>query len=377
MPEPIYTPSGIIDIYNNSVNIPQERNVISVKGIYYRGTDQLYANQFYDSLTDEMGGTKITIKTSQLQRNKLANGKLATVLGVLNRKIRTDSTIAVSINVTDILVVEEKKITDEERKRADIQLKKINIGYKIPEQIIKQKLYKGEKANVALIFASGTIVQPEFENALTYASEFISFSRNNIAFSNSTNVVNFIHDLDLKFDVIALIRGGGMDSGLDFFDSTEFNSGILQIKSCLISAIGHNPEKFFFKNIADKVIDTPTALGFFFKNLVDDVKSEINNSKAILTEQVKQQFQNQIKTINEQNEKLNSQIKLNTENTNKLIEQINKTSTELNATNIKLNTANSLNSNLQREISNNKSSKTFFVILVIILSLVSIFLLFK
>ena len=76
-------------------------------------------------------------------------------------------------------------------------------------------------------------------------------------------------------------------------------------------------------------------------------------------------------------EKLNSQIKLNTENTNKLIEQINKTSTELNATNIKLNTANSLNSNLLMEISNNKSSKTFFIILVILLSLVSIFLLFK
>jgi len=388
MPDPIYTPSGIIDIYNNSVQIPQERSVITIKGIYYRGTDQLYANQFYDSLTDEMGGTKITIKTNQLQRNKLVNGKLATVLGVLNRKIRPErSVIAVSINVQDILLVEEKKITDEERKRADIQLKKIDIGYRVPELIIKQKLYKNEKPKVALVFASGTIVQPEFTNALAYASEFIDFTKEYIAFSNAADVLNLLRVLAAEYEIIAIIRGGG--AGQDLFDSLDFNSGILDINSCVISAIGHKAEVFFFKNIADKVVDTPTALGFFFKNLVDEVKSEISNSKAILTEQVKLQFGNQIKTITEQNEKLNAQIKLqfeqneklNTqvklhlESSQKLTEQANKYSKELIETNKILNNQTVLLKDLQSKNDTIRRTKNTLLLFLILVSVIAFLLL--
>lgn len=368
MPEPIFTPSGIIDIYNNSIHIPQESSVITVKGVYNRGTDTLYANQYYDSLIDEMGIAKITIKTNQIQRNKLVNGKLATILGVLNRRIRNDSTIAVSINVTDILIIEDKKITEVEKKLAEIQQKKISIGYKVPEQIIKQKLYKNQKPNVALVFASGTIVQPEFTNALSYASDFINFSKRDISFSNANNVLNLFRLLSSDFEIIAIIRGGG--AGQDLFDDINFNNGILGINSCFISAIGHNPEKFFFKNIADKVIDTPTALGSFFRNLVDEYKSEIANSKAVLTEQVKLQFQNQIKTITEQNERLNTQIKQHLANNQKLVDQANKSSNELINANKQIGVKDLQIKQLQDENNKKKSNSFLYVIIVILIGII-------
>ena len=308
MPETIYTPSGIIDILNNTVRIPQELDIIHIKGTYEKNTDRLYAGQFYDSLVDETGGSKLAIKVTQLQRNLLSNGDLATVVGVLNRKIRNDSTIAVSLNVTDVIVVEEQTITTDDRKRAEIQLRKLEIGYKVPELIIKQKLYREERPEIALVFAEGTIVEAEFENALAYAGEFIDFKRRRIAFGNTNSVINSLRAIASENEIIALIRGGGITTGIDFFNSTDFNEAILNINACFISAIGHRDEDFFFKNIADKVIDTPTALGYYFRDIVNEVRSEITNSQALLTAQVQRQFQSQINTLSQQVTTLNSQL---------------------------------------------------------------------
>lgn len=366
MPEVIYTPSGIIDILNNSVRIPQELDVIYIKGTYEKNTDRLYAGQFYDVLVDETGGSKLTIKVTQLQRNSLSNGDLATVVGVLNRKIRNDSTIAVSLNVTDIIVIEEQTITTDDRRRAEIQLNKLEVGYKVPELIIKQKLYREERPQIALVFAEGTIVEAEFENALAYAGEFIDFTRRRVAFGNSSSVIGSLRTIASENDIIALIRGGGINTGLDFFNSIDFNAGLLDIDSCFISAIGHRDEDFFFKNIADKVVDTPTALGYFFRDIVNEVRAEITNSQALLTTQVQRQFQNQINTlsqqvttlngqlgtINQQNTALTTQVQSLVTNNQTLRDQSNRMSTELLQANNNLAPLKNQIKELNKDLSN-------------------------
>ncbi len=91
----VYTPSAIIDVFNNTFNLDCEKRVITVAGIYKKGTDSLYAGQFYDQLHDEHNaGQRITLKVTAIQRVDLQENILETVSGVLNRKIRQDSTIA-------------------------------------------------------------------------------------------------------------------------------------------------------------------------------------------------------------------------------------------------------------------------------------------
>jgi hypothetical protein len=366
--ESILSPSAIIDIYNNSISSPYEHQSIKVKGLYKLGSNTTYGGMFYDALVEESNEIKITLKTNQIHRNKLYNNKLATIEGVLNRRIRNDSTIAISINVTNVLIVEEKLITEDELKRSKIVLSKVEKGFNDPDKILKTKIYKNSRPKVALVFAEGTIVENEFNNALAFAIDYIDFNRTYKPFSNVENLVSHLLILSKSNDVIALIRGGGL--GKDIFDSNLFNEKILAVNIPIISAIGHHDEMFLFKKVADKVIDTPTALGSYFKNICEEYISEIAQSKSVLASQIETQYKSQI-TLLQNN--LNS-FKLNSENTLKNYELLERkykqTENELilvKQNQVDMNEINRLNDQIA-------SMKKLIIVIVIIFLIIIFFM---
>ena len=69
------------------------------------------------------------------------------------------------------------------------------------------------------------------------------------------------------------------------------------MQTATISAIGHADERLTFKEVVDKEVATPTSLGQYFSELCERVASEKAKSKAVLVEQVRKQFAEQITSL--------------------------------------------------------------------------------
>ena len=78
-------------------------------------------------------------------------------------------------------------------------------------------------------------------------------------------------------------------------------TAIVELKTPIICAIGHVEEKLFIKQIVDKVAPTPNGLGQYFSEMVENVNEKKTHSRAVLTEQIKKQFKEQIEAGQKQN----------------------------------------------------------------------------
>lgn len=134
----------------------------------------------------------------------------------------------------------------------------------------------------------------------------------------------------MNYDVIAIIRGGG--AGLEALDEVELLETLVNLNTAWMYGAGHEGEKLFILNIADKAIAIPHALETYFRDITDGVVQKRNNSRAALVKQVEGQFKKQLEESNKKNKELLSQIekmtkqqqeqtKANKENIEKLTEQ--------------------------------------------------------
>lgn len=106
--------------------------------------------------------------------------------------------------------------------------------------------------------------------------------------------------------MIAIVRGGG--GGIEKLDELIVLETIINMKTPIISAIGHVEEKLFIKQIVDKEAPTPNGLGQYFSDMVETVNEKKNRSRAVLTEQIKKQFQEQLMTGQKQNKELQEKL---------------------------------------------------------------------
>lgn len=131
--------------------------------------------------------------------------------------------------------------------------------------------------------------------------------------------------LDLRgFDVIALVRGGGVQ--VEAADDLNVLETVVNLKTPIIAAIGHVEEKLFIKQVVDKEASTPNGLGQYFSEMVESVSEKKTKFHAVLTEKIKKQFKEQIEAGQKQNkelqEKLTKLTKTQEEATKKYNEQV-------------------------------------------------------
>ena len=92
-----------------------------------------------------------------------------------------------------------------------------------------------------------------------------------------------------------MVRGGGI--GIERLDNLEVLETISHLVTPVISAVGHPEERLCFKEIADKEVATPTALGQYLSDMVERVASMKAKSKALLVQQVSKQYADQIANL--------------------------------------------------------------------------------
>lgn len=347
VPQTVYKPSEIIGIFN-SILAKQSVNaqVVYLRGVYLANPKQGNWSYCYDTLRDEDSQEELTLQITHQQRENLKNGNLVSVGGVLNRSISSKGYIQIILKVSRIEIVKEQAIDEAEIKRMELRQKKATVGFKNVDSILEGLLFTDNRPKVALVFAATSITLSDFEAGINAAKSAIDFEEYRANFSNVPELIGLLHKIDGSgFDVIAIIRGGG--GGIEKLDDLSVLEAIVGLKTPIIAAIGHVEEKLFIKQLVDKAAPTPNGLGQYFSEMVESVSEKKSKSRAVLTELIRKQFQEQIVSGQKQNKELQEKLKVLTENqakATKAQEEANKKHQE------QVEAANKQNKQLQEQI---------------------------
>ena len=303
-----YTPVELVGIYRSFLERGKSNGVVWLRGIYIQRPNQ--NNQwtaYYDELRDVDSNTTVTLKINRNDRAKLKSNSLVQIGGLIELNPFTNGTIQIVVNVTRYEVVKDQFVTEQDIKRSEIRIAKSKRGFKNVDAVIEDRLFRGERPKIALVFASTSITMQDFNAGVNAAAVKIDFTELRQSFGNGNALASFLANIDTSsFDVIALIRGGG--SGIESLDDIMVLETIANMNTPVICAIGHVGEELFLKSIADKVAPTPNGLGQYFSEMVERVAEKRNNSRAALVEEVKKQFQKQIEESNKKNQELLKQV---------------------------------------------------------------------
>ena len=315
LPATVYKPSELLGIFTSYLSQTDvNRKVIYLRGIYLKNPkhDPRW-NSRYDTLRDEDTQTEITLQIPQRLCDNLKDGNLVQVGGVLGRRAQNNCHIQLMLVVSRIDVVQEQAIDEAEIKRMELRQKKASVGFKNVDGVLEQLLYTDQRPQVALVFAQTSITMSDFEAGINAAKSAIDFTERRVNFSNSQELVRTLQALDeFDFSVIALVRGGG--GGIEKLDELDVLESIVSLRTPIIAAIGHVEEKLFIKQLVDKCAPTPNGLGQYFSELVETVSEKKTKSRAVLTEQIKKQFKDQLEAGKKQNEELQKKLAVLTKN---------------------------------------------------------------
>ena len=329
-PANLYKPSEIIGILRNHLGTNQvNQKVVCLRGIYFKGT---YVNQYYhtatDRLVDESTSDELSLSMPLNMRDDLENGNVLTVHGILDRSITNKGLIQIVLKVTEVEKIKELHMSEDEIKRAELRRIKSEKGFKNIDSLLESLLFQDKRPQVALVYAETSITNEDFEKGVQAARTHIDFTEYRESFAKTKAFCQKLKQLDsMNYDIIAIVRGGG--AGLDALDEIELLETLVNMNTAWMYGAGHEGEKLFILNIADKAIAIPHALGTYFRDITDGVIQKRNNSRAALVKEVEGQFKKQIEDSNKKNQELTKQLeslqkqnKEQTEASNKKIEAL-------------------------------------------------------
>lgn len=309
LPATIYKPSELLGMFTAYLSRQDVNSqVIYLRGIYLKNAkhDPRWSYR-YDVLRDEDTQTEITLQMTQKQSENLKDGNLVTVGGILGRRVQNNSHIQLMLVVSRIEIVQEQAVDEDELKRIELRRKKVASGYKNVDGLLEQKLFTDNRPKVALVFATTTITMADFNAGINAAKSAIDFFEYRVNFSSPNDFVTLLKQIDPQgYDVIALVRGGG--AKVEAADDLGVLETVINLKTPIIAAVGHVEEKLFIKQIVDKEAPTPNGLGQYFSDMVESVSEKKTKSRAVLTEKIKKQFQEQLEAGKKQNKELQEKL---------------------------------------------------------------------
>lgn len=320
VPQTVYKPFEIIGIFN-SILAKQSVNaqVVYLRGVYLANPKQGNWSYCYDTLRDEDSQEELTLQITHQQRENLKNGNLVSVGGVLNRSVSNKGYIQITLKVSRIEIVKEQAIDEAEIKRMELRQKKASIGFKNVDSILEGLLFADNHPKVALIFATTSITLSDFQAGINAAKAAVDFEEHRANFSNASELIGLLQRIDnAGYDIIAIIRGGG--GGIEKLDDLAVLEAVVNLTTPIIGAIGHVEEKLFIKQLVDKAAPTPNGLGQYFSEMVETVNEKKTRSRAVLTEQIRKQFRDQLEAGQKQNKELQEKLKTLTETQKKAAE---------------------------------------------------------
>lgn len=308
----IYSPTSVLGIFNNALRLPVTISIIYLKGRYSYGAGKAYSNYYYDQLYSESDSTSIGVKISGLLRSKIVNNDIYTLRGFIEKRVK-NSSIELVFVVDDVVSQEEKTISEEDLKRYDLIQKKLDKGSQDLETFIRDKILKGEKVKIANVYGHNAIVQKDFSEGLDVSFQDFEITELNCNITSPTSIADKLDELtNSDFDIIALVRGGGDKQSFEAFNDIKLAEKFLNLSPITITAIGHTIDETLLDKLADKRFHLPHDYGAGLNAIINKLKEEKSNSRALLIEEVKKdvtkQFVEQVTTLTSQLKKKNEEF---------------------------------------------------------------------
>ena len=328
-PANLFRPSEIIGILRNHLATGQvNQRVVCLRGIYFKGS---YVNQYFhtatDRLVDESTSDELTLSMPLNLRDDLENGNVITVHGILDRSITNKGLIQIVLKVSEVEKLKDLAVSEDEIKRTELRRIKSEKGFKNVDSLLESLLYQDKRPQIALVYAETSITNDDFEKGVQAARTHIDFKEYRVSFAKTKAFCQTLKQLDaMNYDVIAIIRGGG--AGLESLDEVELLETLVNMETAWMYGAGHEGEKLFILNIADKAIAIPHALGTYFRDITDGVVQKRNNSRAALVKEVEGQFKKQIEDSNKKNQELTKQLQEAVKKHNEQVQALTKAQTE-------------------------------------------------
>ncbi len=312
-----YAPSEILNIFKGKLNADyyasrQGQLRVYMQGVFVPGKGQMYQGYYFDWLKDTSSNSYLNIKVPICLRTQLKANSLINVAGILEYNVQNAySSIQLILEVTLAETVQVNAVSQEDIKRNELLLQKNRSTRKNVDMLLESILYEDKKPVIGVIIAETAITETDFNRGLNAAArEKIQFVRHRCSFARPAELMNVLRQMDAKgFHAIALVRGGGNEKDWGALDNLDVLQTIVQMKTPIISAVGHPDEKAFIKNLVDKVLEVPFALGSYFSNMVNEVIEQRTKSKAALVNEVKKQYEEELTQARKQNATLTNQMK--------------------------------------------------------------------
>lgn len=309
---PVYSPASVIGIFSNALKLNATVNIIYLKGRYSFGGGKAYGNYFYDLLFSEGDNVSIGVRISSLLRSKMINNEMYMLRGFIEKSIK-NSSIELRFVVDEIIQQEEKSISEDELQRYELIQKKLEIGSKDLENLIREKMLKDEKVKIANIYGNNAIVQKDFSEGLDVSVQYFEIDDHSCNITSSTAIISKLNEISsMDYDIVALVRGGGDRQSMETFNNTQLSELFIGLNSVTITAIGHTVDETLLDKLADKRFHLPHDYGAGLHAIAEKLSLERSNSRALLIDEVKKdvskQFSEQVKTLTEQLSKRNEEF---------------------------------------------------------------------
>ena len=308
----VYSPTSVIGIFNNALKLPATVNLIYLKGRYSYGGGKAYVNYYYDFLFSESDSVSIGVKMPGLLRSKIENNEIYTLRGYIEKRLRNSSIDLVFV-VDEIVSQEEKTVSEEDIQRFELIQKKLELGTKNLETLIRSKILNNEKIKIANIYGHNAIVHRDFNEGLDVSQNQFDIQDFNCNITSATSITAKLAEVaSQNFDLIALVRGGGDQQSFEVFNDIALANAFIDLEAITITAIGHTVNETLLDRLADRRFHLPHDYGASLHTIVNKLVEEKSNSRAILIEEVKKdvtkQFSEQVKTLEEQLKKKNEEF---------------------------------------------------------------------
>ena len=282
-----YKPSELIAIFSAALGRQNEfAKLVNLRGIYQQRQNNPNWSYAYAGLHDESSQDEITLRIAKDLYETL------TVTGILERKIDPRGSVQITLNVTRVEKLQEQAVSAADQKKAELRRHKSQTGFRNVDGVLEKRLLADERPRVALLLANNSITMSDFEAGIQAAKAAIDFTEFRSDFFKAAPLCQRLCEIDSQgFDVIAVVRGGGI--GIERLDNLEVLETLSHLNTPVVSAVGHPEERLTFKEIADKEVATPTALGQYLSELVERVADMKAKSKALLVQQVSKQYADQ------------------------------------------------------------------------------------
>ena len=298
-----YSPSALLHLFNNAINVSQTRRLTLVRGVYQPGRGTSYNGTFYDTLRDEASDASMTLVVPGLLRTRLAAGALVQGYGFIARKVvPAGGRIELHIHLDTLLEAPKPLFSEDDLRSLELQRQKATLGYRDAEAVLRARLLAGEAPRITVLIGKTAIIDADILHQLGASATAydLQFQRINLHSERAILAAIAEHNHD-EHDLLIIARGGG--EGVDVFNSCAIAEACLDLTPPLLTAIGHKDDVTLVQRIADRAFITPTALGGFLATLHDETVEAAQNSKAALIEAVTKQldagYASQMRTLAE------------------------------------------------------------------------------